>query len=346
MSTHPTSTSSCVRLYLLALLVCGAASAQDKAQPAEGAKDVRLLLGSGKHTYEWVRGWGRLPEGLTYGNTHGCIAIDAKDRVFVNTDSENAVIVFDADGKFLSAWGKEFKGGLHGMTLVKEGDKEFLYLAHTARHEVLKATLEGEVQWSIAYPSMAGIYRSADEYQPTSIVVAPGGDLFVADGYGQSWVHQFDAKREYVRSFGGPGNEPGKTRTPHGLMIDTRGKEPSLLVADRENHRLQRFDLSGKLLGMIEGELRRPCNIDQREGDIVVADLAGRVSIFDKDDKLIVHLGDNPDEKKRAQNGVPREQWVDGQFISPHCARWDSQGNLYVMDWLSAGRVSKLKRVK
>jgi hypothetical protein len=83
----------------------------------------------------------------------------------------------------------------------------------------------------------------------------------------------------------------------------------------------------------------------QRGNDLVIADLAGRVTIFDRNNKLITHLGDNPDPKKRANNGVPREQWTDGEFIAPHCARWDTQGDLYVMDWVAVGRVTKLKRV-
>src|SRR5439155_105230 len=83
---------------------------------------------------EWVKGWGQLPEGMQFGNTHGCIVIDGRGRVLVNTDTENAVIIFDSSGKFLKSWGKDFKGGAHGMAIVREGDKELMFLAHTGRH--------------------------------------------------------------------------------------------------------------------------------------------------------------------------------------------------------------------
>jgi hypothetical protein len=83
-----------------------------------------------------------------------------------------------------------------------------------------------------------------------------------------------------------------------------------------------------------------------RGTDLVVGDLAGRVTIFDKDNKLITHLGDNVDPKKRATNKVPPEEWVDGQFIAPHGICWDQKGNLYVHEWMAVGRVIKLKRVK
>ena len=54
---------------------------------------------------------------------------------------------------------------------------------------------------------------------------------------------------------------------------------------------------------------------------------------------------DNPDPKQWADNGLPPEKWRDGVFVAPHAACWDRAGNLYVLDWLRAGRVSKLERV-
>jgi hypothetical protein len=232
------------------------------------------------------------------------------------------------------------------MTIAQEGDQEFLYLAHLGRREVVKTTLDGKVLWTLGVPKQAGVYEDETLYRPTSVVVAPNGHLFVADGYGLSWVHQFDEQREYVRSFGGRGTEPGKMRTPHGLWIDTRGAAPQLIVCDRENHRLQIYDLAGNLLGQVHGMLRRPCNVHQLGDFLVVADLAGRVTILDAKNELVTHLGENADAKKWAQNGVPREQWMDGQFISPHSARWDGEGNLYVMDWVAQGRITKLVRVR
>ena len=346
MTYLQTSTGVSRRRFLSSVGVGAAALAlAPRILARAGAKERRPILGSGSHTYEWVKGWGQLPEGMTYGNTHGCIVVDSQGRVLVNTDTENAVIIFDREGKFIKSWGKDFKGGAHGMAVVKEGKNEYLFLAHTGRHEVVKATLDGEVLMTLGYPEKAGVYKSAAEYKPTSVAIGPNRDIYIADGYGLSWIHQYDAKGEYIRSWGGRGTEPGKMRTPHGIWLDTRGKTPVLAVADRENNRLQFFSLSGEHLGMVTEELRRPCHMHQRGSDLVVADLAGRVSIFDKNNKLITHLGDNPDPAKRANNKVPREQWADGEFLAPHCARWDAQGNLYVMDWVAPGRVTKLKRV-
>ncbi len=232
------------------------------------------------------------------------------------------------------------------MELVREEGRELLYLAHHGKHEVVKATLDGEILLILPFPEKSGVYKKREEYKPTSVAVAPGGEVYVADGYGLSWIHQYSAKGEYVRSWGGKGTELGKFDTPHGLMIDTRGESPLLVVCDRENHRLQTFTLDGKPVGEVNNIFRRPCHTHLSGKDLVVADLAGRVTILDKENKLILHLGENADPKKWAQNGVPRKEWVDGQFVSPHCATWDAEGNLYVMDWLAMGRVTKLKRVR
>jgi hypothetical protein len=317
------------------------------AAPVPAAADAEpVRLGSGSHTYEWVRGWGRTAEGADLGNTHGCLVVDRHGHVLANTDTEHAVVMFGADGVVARSWGKEFRGGLHGMCLRVEDGKEMLYLAHTRRHEVVKATIDGTVVWTLGWPQASGVYEAEEQFNPTAVAVAPDGRIFVADGYGRSWVHVFGADRTYLKSFGGPGKEPGKMQTPHGLWLDTRGKEPLLLVCDRENHRLQWFSLDGTFVRLMDQDLRRPCNVCAlADGGLAVADLVGRVSILGKDDVPVLHLGDNPDPQRRAQNGVPRAQWQDGHFLSPHGICADAHGNLYVLDWNFLGRVTKLAKV-
>lgn len=305
-----------------------------------------VVLGSGSHRYEWVKSWGPLPGSADYGNTHGGIVIDEAERVYLNTDTAQAVLMFDLDGRHIGAFGQEFASGLHGMAIVREcGGAEYLYLTHTARHEVLKTTLDGTVLTTLAFPEASGIYSSPDQYQPTGVAVAPNGNVYVADGYGLSWVHQYDPAGSYVRSWGGSGDTDGKFQTPHGIWVDTRAATPTVVVADRENGRLQWFDLDGQLIKAVGG-FRRPCGVHQLGDDLVVPELSGRVTILGKTDEVITHLGDNPNEAERAQNGVDKDRWQDGVFISPHSARWDSDGNLYVMDWNFRGRVNKLRRLE
>lgn len=312
-----------------------------------------IRLRAGAEEFEWVRGWGALPGGKALGNTHGCVVVDREDRVYLCTDTEDAVVVFDRDGKVVRTFGKELPGGLHGLALVEKDGVQSLLMAHIGRHQVLGATLEGEILWTLDYPKESGIYAKPEEYLPTSVAPLPesaGGGFLVADGYGQSWIHRYDAERKYVKSFGGPGSELGQLRTPHGIWVETRGAAPEVLVADRENQRIQVFDLDGKALREIKDVehdvLRRPCHVHPGAEGYVVADLAGRVTLLDRALGLIAHLGDNPDPGKRARNDVLPPDWKDGEFISPHCAAFDSAGNLYVTDWVSTGRITKLAKVR
>lgn len=312
--------------------------------PSQPAADW-LRTGEGAHRYAWDPAWGSLPDGAALGNTHGGIVFDRGGRIYVSSDTAAAVRVFAADGELLDSWGAELAGGLHGMTLVEEGGEERLWLAHIGRHQVLQTTLDGRILRILEWPAASGKYQSADEYRPTGVAVAGDGRVFVADGYGQGWVHEFAADGRWTRCWGGPGQEPGRFRTPHGILLDTRAAAPRLVVSDRENHRLQVFTLDGELLEVVEGMLRRPCMAAQRGQELVVADLAGRVTVLGADNQLVAQLGDQPDPAKRANNGVPREQWAAGEFLAPHAAAWDRDGNLYVMDWLALGRVTRLQRL-
>ncbi|MCA8951692.1 MAG: peptidase [Planctomycetes bacterium] len=333
-------------LSLLPSTLCAQEPAHEPAAVPAALPAAAILLGSGAHTYRWVTGWAHTADGEDLGNTHGCMVMDRAGNLLANTDTEQAVVIFGQDGAERGSWGESYKGGLHGMCHRVEDGEEMLYLAHTGRHEVVKTTLAGEVLWTIGWPKESGVYDDEGQFKPTAVAVAPDGRIYVGDGYGRSWIHVFDRDRKYVKSFGGPGKEDGKLRTPHGLWLDTRAKTPLLLVCDRENHRLQWFTLDGEFVRKMDQDLRRPCNVwPLAGGELAVADLVGRVTILGADDKPIVHLGDNPDPKKRAVNGVPREQWADGEFLSPHSVCADAAGNLYVMDWNFLGRITKLEKV-
>jgi len=310
-----------------------------------GGGEKPVVVGGGDHAYEVVRGWGKLPDGVEYGNTHG-VQVDSQGLVLVHNTSKDSVCIFDPDGKFIKSWGEAYADGAHGFQLVREGKDEFLYLALTGQHIVVKTTLDGDVVWKLDFPRECDAYEGKpDRYVPTNIAIAPKGDFYIADGYGLSWVHQYDRNAKYIRSWGGAGKEPGKMNCPHGIWVDTRGPTPEVVVADRSNVRLQYFSLDGKHLRFVVDELRHPCHFDQRGGELLIPDLHGRVTIFNKENRLVTHLGDNADPSRRGRNDLPPEQWVEGQFVAPHAACWDRDGNIYVAEWVRVGRVTKLRKV-
>jgi len=308
----------------------------------------RPSVGTGEHTYEVIHDWGELPNGLCLGNTHG-VTEDAQGRIFIKHTvgkgslCGDAVLVFDVDGRFIRSWGREFKGGAHGLHLAREDGREFLYLCDPNRGLVVKTTTEGEEVWRRGFPEASDFYVSAREYKPTNVATAPDGTVFVADGYGQNYIHRYDEEGNYLSSFGGTGSAAGQLKCPHGLMVDTRGMTPKLVVADRGNRRLQYFTLSGEHISFVNDELRAPCHFHERDGVLLVPDLESRVTLFDGNNKLIAHLADGGH-----YNGIrdkAREAFKAGKFVAPHSACFDHSGNIFVVEWVEVGRITKLRRV-
>jgi hypothetical protein len=346
-------------------LAAGAAApmilhAQDKA----GSRAP--VLGEGAWKYEAIHDWGELPASIKWGNTHGVVE-DSQHNIYVHhtvyrdSESPDTMVVFDAKGKFVRSWGREFRGVAHGLWLRMEGRDEFLYLTVNASNPrakikpelsavVIKATLKGEIVWKVQGPPDIEAYKAPAEgparpYNPTNLAVAPNGDVYVGDGYGSYYINQYNAKGEYIRTFGGKGSEPGKLAEPHGIWVDTRAKAPVLVVADRRNNRLQRFTMDGKHIDFITG-FRLPCHFDERKGNVVIPDLHGRVTLMDKNNQIVAHLGDsNAPEWNNPLRNQPRDKFIPGQFICPHGACFDHEGNIFVVEWVEVGRVTKLRKV-
>lgn len=301
-----------------------------------------IILGKDAHTYQWIGDWAKLPAGKRFGYTHG-VAEDKQGHILVFSTGPDSMKVFDADGKFVRSWG-HYKGA-HGLHYSVEAGSEYLYLTDPEDGFFCKTTLEGEVLWRLEYPQESGIYQDKEEFRPTNIAVAPNGDVYVADGYGKPYIHQYTKDAKYLRTWGGKGANEGQLDNPHGIWIDTRQAEPRVLVADRMNHRLQYFSLDGAYLSGVDEVVMMPCHFHQRGGDLLIPDLLGRVTILDQNDRLAAHLGENPGiEKTPGWPNLPHDQRVPGEFISPHMAIWDREGNIFVVEWVEDGRVTKLER--
>jgi hypothetical protein len=334
------------------------------AQNKSGTKAP--VLGAGAHTYEAMHDWGQLPAHIKWGNTHGVVE-DQHGNIYVHhtvhatSDSADSMVVFDRKGKFIRSWGREFRGVAHGLHIRKEGGDEFLYLTVNAANPrmtpqpamsavVVKATPKGEIVWKIQGPPDVDAYKpgpdgAAKRYNPTNVAIAPNGDVYVGDGYGSYYVNQYNSKAEYIRTFGGKGSDPGQLNEPHGIWMDTRNPAPVLVVADRRNNRLQRFTLDGKHVDFVPG-FRLPCHFHERKGVVVIPDLHGRVTLIDGKNEVIEHLGDsNAANWNNPLRTQPRDAFIPGQFICPHGACFDHEGNIFVVEWVEVGRVTKLKKV-
>jgi hypothetical protein len=326
---------------LAAPLILGATNKSGSKKP---------ILGEGEHTYEVTHNWGELPADIQYGNTHG-VCEDSHGHIYIHhtvystSEKPDSMVVFDHKGKFVKSWGKEFKGGAHGLYIHKEGKQEFLYLCDTKRGLMVKTTLNGEEVFTLGYPKEAEPYSKQIKYSPTNLAIAPNGDIYIGDGYGSSYINQYDSKGKYIRTFGGPGKEAGQLLCPHGIIVDTRGTEPVLVIADRTNKRIQRFTLDGKHIDFLYGT-NAPCHFNiYKNGDVVVPDLFARVTLMDKNNKIITELGDDSQSEYMKTRKMTRDHFTPGKFVCPHGACFDHAGNIYVVEWVEVGRVSKLRKV-
>ena len=317
------------------------------APPDAKCVTEQVLVGAGAETYQSVPNWCQLPEGRTnLGATHGGVVVDKKGSIYFSMDSgDQGILVYGPDGKMIKGIGGKELVGIHGMCINEENGEEFIYAAHLRDRRAVKIKLDGTIVWVIGFPQESGKYQDVKQYSPTGIAVAPDGSVFIADGYGQNWIHKFDKDQKYVKSFGGRGKEPGKFQTCHGIALDKRGGKNLLLVCDRENVRLQHFDLDGNFVAVITENLRRPCSVSFFGDQVAIAELAGRVAIIDGDNKVVSVLGDNPDTKQRANYKVDPKDWKEGIFNAPHGISYDHQGNLYVEDWNASGRISRMNKV-
>jgi DNA-binding beta-propeller fold protein YncE len=302
------------------------------------------IVGSGKYTYRVNEEWQRPPAGL---DIRACaVSVDSQDRVYCfNRNAEHPVVIFDRDGNFLSSWGAGLFTFPHAIRIVRENGGDVVWLCDEHHHQFQKFTTDGKLLQTIGEKgarSDTGV--PADDFSsaawkkvthgggpfnlPTDIAFAPDGSMFMTDGYGNARVHKFSPDAKYQFSWGEPGTAPGQFNLPHGVWIDRRGR---VLVADRENDRVQVFDQSGKLLSVWATELIGPAFFYVDDDDVVYIPEhnGGRISVLTLDGERLARWGDGP--VNRSCHGI----WV------------DSHSDLYVVqpgEWGRVRRVVKYQR--
>ncbi|MGI8914818.1 MAG: peptidyl-alpha-hydroxyglycine alpha-amidating lyase family protein [Chloroflexota bacterium] len=297
---------------------------------------------SAKLNYTAVEGWEQLPAALTHQDCVG-VGVDSKDNVYLFTRGQARVIVYSREGAFLRSWGEGFfTERTHGLTV---GPDDTVYCVDEGSHCIYQFTPTGELRQTIGTKGMAAVTgydgRTIESItggppfnRPTNLAIASNGDLYVTDGYGNCKVHRFSATGALIQSWGEPGAGPGQFYLPHGIRVAADGR---VLVADRENDRIQIFSADGEFLDQWTN-VQRPTNVAlDSEGQVYVSELwwrvgqrsmmhgeitqdqPGRVSVFAPDGRLLARWG-GPDRAAA------------GNFIAPHDICVDAHGDLYVAE--------------
>jgi DNA-binding beta-propeller fold protein YncE len=294
--------------------------------------------------------WAKLPPRIRWTEVAG-VAVDARDRVFVFNRGDHPVIVFDRDGNALNMWGEGHFKRPHGITI---GPDDSVYCTDDQAHVVHKFSPDGRLLMTLGTPGKpSDTGATSNDFRtvkysgppfnfPTNLAIAPNGDLFISDGYGNARVHHYSPDGKLLNSWGEPGAGKGQFHIPHGIAIDAAG---SVWVADRENSRIQIFTPEGKFVAEWT-DVARPCQLRfDSTGNVYVAELGyragmwpgttapspnatgGRVNIFDATGALLVRWGGGQDP------------CAPGDFFAPHDICVDSHGDIYVAEvvWSAGG---------
>ena len=213
---------------------------------------------SAPNPYRTVENWAKLPEGRTWGQVISAdIDRDGKSIWVVErcggtscTGSNLApVLKFDSSGKLVKSFGARMIVRPHGLFIdkknniwVTDGDAE-----SGKGDQVFEFNQDGKVLLTLGKAGVAG--DGPDTFnKPSDVLIAPDGDIFVADGHGpgsNARIVKFSADGKFIKAWGKQGSAPGEFDNPHSLAMDSKGR---LFVADRGNSRIQIFDQDGKFL--------------------------------------------------------------------------------------------------
>lgn len=303
------------------------------------------FLSAAEPKFAAVEGWLKpAAEMETIGPAHGDVAVSSGGEVYVSILSgpRGGIQVFGSDGKYLRNV-PNAPTDFHGFVIHKEPDGEFIYGARLGGQTILKMQLDGKVVLTIEGSTIpAELVRKTNDkptLRLTAVDVAPDGRIFAVDGYSSDYIHIFDAKGKYVKSFGGK-EPPYSFKTNHKIAIDTRFNPPRILCCDRENRRVVQLSLDGEVLSVIPN-MKRPAAVAVNGDWAAVAEIEGRVSLLDKEGKTVLQLGENDVKAETATNAVKPSQWRTGILTAPHGLDFDDKGNLYVTEFNQFGRVLK-----
>jgi hypothetical protein len=305
--------------------------------------EARQVLGQGDFKYRVVPGWGVLGPDTPVDNCHGIVS-DREGHIILLTDHvKNNFIVYDAAGKLVHKWGTQFPGA-HGLSLVVENGKEFLYFTDLKRHQIFKATPSGELLEEWGWPKATGKYAKEDDYRPSWTLHLPNGEFFVLDGYGKDFITHYGADGKFVKIFGG--QEGGIAHWgPHGGMIDSRkADDPTLLIAMSDQQSLLRLGLDGAKRGETALPGGNPRQIRMHDGHFFITHLAdnwpkdrssrGFVSILDADLRVVSNIAGTAPLYDDTGTLRPMRH-AEEVFLHPHDLAIDHEGSFYVAEFAS-----------
>ncbi len=188
-----------------------------------------------------------LPDGISLGASSG-VAFDAQGHLWVLNRGQHPLMEFDAQRRFIRSLGEGKYNRAHGLRIAPDGS---IWTTDVQGHTVMKMNTAGEVVLTLGTRGQPGSWDEAAGtrllYEPADVGFASNGDVFIVQGHGrgEGKVLRFDKAGRFITQWGGKGTEPGQFDQPHSILVTPQNE---VLVADRENRRVQIFDVDGRFL--------------------------------------------------------------------------------------------------
>ena len=290
-----------------------------------------MKLGEGKFIYEPVEGWGDIPKDWDVRVVAG-VGIDNKDRIYVLTRGKPAIIVMDTAGNVLEHWGDAIFTRPHGMYIDGE---DAIYGVDDHAHVAFQFDMNKNLLMTLGVrdkPSDSGytpehkiVERAAGPFnRPTNVAIAANKDIYITDGYGNCCVHCFAPDGTLKFSWGTPGTGKGEFNLPHGIAID---EDKRVYVADRQNNRIQIFDLEGNYLEQWN-VFHRPADIAiGPDGNLYVAECK-RCSFYNGAPSRVTIISRQGEVLARLDNTGSYDESLGHHTAHGICV--DSEGSIYV----------------
>jgi len=311
--------------------------------------DQHNIIGHDQFQYRVDTQWSKAnPKTHPVNNCHEMVQVP-DGRLFMITDvPDNNILIYNTDGELLDSWTLNMESG-HGLTLSIASGIPYLYICDT-QGRVVKTDLDGNIIFELPTPAQVGAYSANMDYKPTQTAVSPNGDIYITDGYGSQFIIQFNKQGEFIRKFGGKSILPtnkGKFYQCHGIALDTRGETPLLVVTSRLRNEFQWFTLEGEFVKNVYLPgvyMSRPVI----EGDFLYSAVCmgtypkdfrpwlkrGFVIILDKNDLVVSAPGAHQPEYDT--EGQLEHLYQQSNIIDHgHDVCVDTEGNLYVLQWLA-----------
>ncbi len=282
------------------------------------ARHERQTVMLGDRRYAVHRDWAQWPADVARGFL-SWVTVGSDGRIYTLQRGATPVVVFEADGSFADAWGDDLIADGHGIwaTPPGQGDGRLL-IADRDAHQIIVTDLNGAVQQRLG--SRHAPSEGAPFNHPTHASQAPDGQIYVSDGYGGVHVHRFAAGGALMATWGKVGDGPGEFTTPHA----TWALADRVLVADRENNRVQVFSRDGTHLHDLTGLFHPMAIWVDGDGFAYVSDQVPRILKYAPDGAVVGRC-------RGAINGA-------------HGLTGDGAGNLYLAELPPAG-LTQLERL-